>query len=323
MKLTSAETDLAKVSLGNHKYSLEQANTPSLVMMSELLRVNHRFAADIVNRGAELFGEVWAIEFERVVVSLFPSPEALAAAVKGYATFAMQSMRLQAVFERELQYKSKTHQQASLEVYFNEAHMMQEYLPGLLLSHFLWPHHYRQLQFFESAFVQAMRVAGATSFMEVGIGTGLYSGLLLSKLPSIDGVGIDISPSSKKFTEIQMLALGLATRYRVELLDITSISIEPKANWLICVEVLEHLDDPVAFLRGLRRNIATGGRAFITAALNAAHSDHIYLYRNSEEVLSHLVEAGFTLEQSFLANAYRPSSPSAPVPQAAAFIVTC
>jgi cyclopropane fatty-acyl-phospholipid synthase-like methyltransferase len=230
-------------------------------------------------------------------------------------------MRLQVAFERELKYKAKTHEQAASEVYFNEQHMMQEYLPGLLISHFLWPHHYRQLQFFESAFVQPMRLAGATSFMEVGIGTGLYSSLLLRKLPKVIGIGLDISPSSKRFTEAQMKALNLDNRYHVLLRDVTTSPMEPKANWLVCVEVLEHLDDPVAFLRGLRRNMEPGARAFITAALNAAHTDHIYLYRNANEVLAQLIEAGFTLEQSFVGSAYKPTSVGVPVPEAAAFIV--
>lgn len=302
-------------------YALDQSKFPGLMQMADTLRANHRFAADIVDRGAALFGEQWAIEFEQVLSALFPSAKALEAAVKGYATFAMHSMRLQAVFERDRQYKTKTHEQASSEVYFNEKHMMQEYLPGLLLSHFLWPHHYRQLQFFDSAFVQAMRVAGATSFVEVGIGTGLYSSLLLRKLPSVKGIGLDISPSSKLFTEAQMTALGVENRYHVELRDVTAVPMEPQTDWLVCVEVLEHLDDPVAFLRGLRRNMAPGARAFITAALNAAHADHIYLYRNADEVLAQLIEAGFSLEQSFVGAAYKPSAPGVPVPQAAAFIV--
>jgi 2-polyprenyl-3-methyl-5-hydroxy-6-metoxy-1,4-benzoquinol methylase len=302
-------------------FKLDRARYPGLVQMAQTLHANHRFASDIVDRGAALFGEPWADEFEQVLNALFPTPQAVAAAVKGYATFAMHSMRLQAVFERERQYKAKTHEQAASEVYFNERHMMDEYLPGLLLSHFLWPHHYRQLQFFDSAFVQAMRVAGATSFMEVGVGTGLYSSLLLRKLPAVFGIGLDISPSSKQFTETQMQALGVGHRYRVELRDVTANPIEPQTNWLVCVEVLEHLDDPVAFLRGLRRNMAPGAKAFITAALNAAHADHIYLYRNSDEVLAQLTEAGFALEQSFVGSAYKPSSPGVPVPEAAAFIV--
>lgn len=300
---------------------LDQSRYPALVQMAKTLHANHRFASDIVYRGITMFGEPWADEFEQVLNALFPTPETMVAAVKGYATFAMHSMRLQAVFERERQYKTKTHKQAASEVYFNERHMMDEYLPGLLLSHFLWPHHYRQLQFFDSAFIQAMRVAKATSFMEVGIGTGLYSTLLLRKLPTIFGIGLDISPSSKLFTEMQIRALGVEKRYRVELCDVTTNLIEPKTDWLVCVEVLEHLDDPVAFLRGLRRNMAPGAKAFITAALNAAHDDHIYLYRNADEVRAQLLEVGFALEQSFVSSAYKPSAPGVPIPEAAAFIV--
>jgi cyclopropane fatty-acyl-phospholipid synthase-like methyltransferase len=199
--------------------------------------------------------------------------------------------------------------------------MMGEYLPGLLLSHFLWPHHYRQLRFFDDAFVDAMRVAGASSFVEVGIGTGLYSGHVLRRLPDVRGTGYDISPFSQRFTEAQLAALGVGDRYSAELRDVTQEPTEPLAEWLVCVEVLEHLEDPVAFLRGLRATLAPGGKAFITAALNAAHADHIYLYRTAEDVLAHLVEAGFTLETSFVGAAYKPSRPGVPVPLAAAFIV--
>ena len=302
-------------------FSLDGDSHPGLVRMTEALRSRHRFAADIVDRGAALFGPRWADEFELVVSALFPTTEAVVAAVKGYAAFVMQSMRLQAVFESERRYEPKTYDQAANEVYFNEQHMMQEYLPGLLLSHYLWPHHYRQLRFFDDAFVDAMRVAGASSFVEVGIGTGLYSGLLLRRLPQVRGTGFDISPFAKRFTEAQLSALGVGDRYEAELRDVTVQSTEPRAEWLVCVEVLEHLEDPVAFLRGLRATMAPGAKAFITAALNAAHADHIYLYRTADDVLAHLTEAGFTLEQSFVGAAYKPSAPGVPVPLAAAFIV--
>jgi SAM-dependent methyltransferase len=302
-------------------YRVDGDTHPGLAQVTDALRAKHRFAADIVDRCAALFGSRWADEFELVVGALFPTPDAVAAAVKGYAAFAMQSMRLQAAFEREREYQAKTYDQAAGEVYFNEQHMMGEYLPGLLLSHFLWPHHYRQLRFFDEAFVESMRVSGASSFVEVGIGTGLYSGQLLRRLPGVRGDGFDISPFSLRFTEAQLDALGVGDRYSAQLRDVTTDPTEPLAEWLVCVEVLEHLEDPVAFLRGLRATMAPGGKAFITAALNAAHADHIYLYRTAEEVLAHLLEAGFTLEQSFVGAAYKPPAPGVPVPLAAAFIV--
>lgn len=301
--------------------ALDPSTHPALAGLTDALRTRHRFAAGIVDRCLELFGARWAEEFEQVLSALFPTPEAVDAAARGYAAFAMQSMRLQAAFELEGRYRPKSYDQAAAEVYLNEQHMMAEYLPGLLLSHFLWPHHYRQLRFFEIAFVEAMRVAGAESFVEVGIGTGLYSGLLLRRLPQVRGAGFDISPHSLHFTESQLAALDVGDRYAAELRDVTVQPTEPRAEWLVCVEVLEHLEDPVAFLRGLRATMAPDAKAFVTAAVNAAHADHIYLYRSADEVLAHLLEAGFTLEQSFVGAAYKPSRPGVPVPEAAAFVV--
>ena len=85
--------------------------------------------------------------------------------------------------------------------------------------------------------------------------------------------------------------------------------------------MLEHLEEPVALLRALRAMLVPGGKAFITAAINAPNADHIYLYRNQEEVLAQLESAGFCLEQGFVAAAYRPRG-NEPVPAIAAFIVT-
>ena len=90
---------------------------------------------------------------------------------------------------------------------------------------------------------------------------------------------------------------------------------------MIAPNCFEHLEDPVAWLRRLRDAVVPGGRAFITAALNAAQLDHIYLYENSEQVIEHLQAADFAVEQGFLANAHKPAAPGIPVPAIAAFIV--
>jgi hypothetical protein len=72
----------------------------------------------------------------------------------------------------------------------------------------------------------------------------------------------------------------------------------------------------------LRESLLPGGRAFITAALNSAHIDHIYLYESPEEVHEHLKSAGFALEQAFVGAPYPPATPDTPVPAVAAFVVT-
>lgn len=299
---------------------VDSRQMPRLAQLQTLFDQRYRFASALIGRALALFGDDWASDFEEVLVTLFPDDESLAAAAKGYAAFAFDSMRRQKAFEAARVYPHKTYAQAAGEVYFNDEHMTLEYLPGLLLSHYLWPHHYRQLQFFDSAFVGAMRSSGSKHFAEIGVGTAVYSHRILSKLPTSTGAGFDISPSSCHFAQARIRSAGAQARYVMHQQDIIAQPIEP-VPWLVCVEVLEHLEQPVEFLKALRAGLAPGGRAFITAALNAAHTDHIYLYRNSEEVWEHLNAAGFTLEQSLLAAAYAPPAKDVPVPLAAAFVV--
>jgi len=85
--------------------------------------------------------------------------------------------------------------------------------------------------------------------------------------------------------------------------------------------VLEHLEDPLTFLKALRRILTPGGQAFITAALNAPNADHIYLYRSPLEVADQLVAAGFYVQQYQSAFAYAPRKNSKYIPEIAAFIV--
>ena len=294
--------------------------TPLLAKLHTLFNQKHRYARALISRALGTFGNAWAADFEDTLATLCPNDAALETAAKGYSAFAFDSMRRQKAFELARVYPQKTYDQAASEVYFNHEHMMLEYLPGLMLSHFLWPHHYRQLQFFDSAFAAAMLRSLQPQFAEVGVGTALYSRRLLSRLPQSTGSGYDISPASCQFARRHIESGGLHWRYSMNEQDIISLPIAP-VPWLVCVEVLEHLEEPVEFLRALRAGLLPGGKAFITAALNAAHADHIYLYRNSEEVWAHLHAAGFTLEQSFVAAAYGPPSPGVPVPLAAAFVV--
>lgn len=294
--------------------------TPRLTELRELFQHEYGFFKDIVDQGAATFGSAWTEEFEQTLSGLFPTQPALAQAAKGYARFVMALVRLQRQFEKERRYPDKAYADAAGEVYMDEEYMLSQYLPGLLLSHFLWPHHWRHAKFFDLAFVSQMQAHPQPSFVEVGIGTGLYSRRLLQQLPSARGLGFDLSAGSKAFTEAHLRAFGLEDRYEAVLQDVLADPITP-CEWLVCIEVLEHLEDPTSFLRMLRESLLPGGRAFITAALNSAHIDHIYLYESAEDVHEQLKAAGFALEQAFIGAAYPPPAPDAPVAAVAAFVV--
>ena len=295
---------------------------PNVFLTNNIITQEFSFSRNIILNSIINFGNEWLEDFETLISRLFENEESLRSAIRGYSKFSMQSMREQAEFERTLTYKAKTFEQAADEVYLNQEYMISEYLPGLLLSHYIWPHHYRQLNFFKKCFLIPGRENDESTFIEIGVGTGIYSSIVLQKKPFAKGIGIDISPSSIDFTRKLIEKTVGGNRYNFLNTDIRDRSTsELKVKTLICVEVLEHLEDPLSFLKILRNNMAPGGRAFITAAINAAHTDHIYLYRNNLEVKEHLVAAGFQIEQFFVGSAYPAKTLSSVVPEAVAFIV--
>lgn len=299
----------------------ELEGTPGLDRLEAIFRAASPVFRNTVANLKATFGEEWARLADETVTRLFPGDPELAAAVEGYSRFSLEVVRLQIRFERELSYPQKSYADVAASVYANDAYMQSCYLPGLLLSHDLWAHHFRQRRYFERAFVDDMDRAGSERFYDVGVGTGLYSRLALRGAPRALGTGFDISPASRAFAEKHVDAFGAGDRYRTELRDVVAHPAEAVER-VICVEVLEHLEEPLLLLAALRAMLRRGGRAFITAAINAPHVDHIYLYRNAEEVRAQLVAAGFTVEQYFVGLAGPPRREGAPVPEVAAFVVT-
>lgn len=277
--------------------------------------------ASTVPKARENFGTAWEARFDETLEKIFGDDHArLEKAVAGYVRFALDATRLQKRFERELRYVAKTYEEAARTVYHSRDYMVDLYLPGILMSHFLWPHHYRQLTFFIERFVPLVGAAGHQRFCDVGIGTGFYSRQLLAALPDMTGTGFDISDHSIAFAVEQIKAFGYASRWQPVKQDVVAQPLAETWPVLVSVEVLEHLEDPVTFLHSLRRMLKPGGYGFITAAITAPNEDHIYLYNNAEEVAAQLRSCAFEIvaEQEDLA--YQPRA-GEPVPRLVAYIV--
>ena len=273
-------------------------------------------------RQRETFGQTWADQFGETLARFIAiTDDRLTSATKGYVNFALDGMRLQKKFEKTRSYDNKTYAEASKAVYQNKEYMFGMYLPGILMSHYLWPHHYRQFQFYERAFLPRIRGASIKEFCDIGPGTGFYSRQILTAEPQSQGWAFDLSPSSLEYSEQQVVAFGANDRWHKELRDIVLHTPERQWPFLVCIEVLEHLEDPLTFLKGLRAMLAPGGAGLISAAVTAPNEDHIYLYNSADEVRSQIEAAGFSVVAEQVDPAYAPKA-SEPVPINAAFIVS-
>ena len=253
--------------------------------------------ADIWRRSRDEFGAAWVEETVDNVVRLFGSEgtKGWEAAIRGYAEFALDAMRNQKFFEANGRYRWSTLNEIQGRYYDSEEYMMKNYLPGMYMSHYLWPHHFKLLTFFRTEALPNL-VPPPALFYDVGIGTGMYSRETLRELPKVRGVGFDISPYSVEFTRDVLRAYGLQDRYEFVLGDIFTANLPwETADFVVSQEVLEHLEEPERFTRILYRLTKPGGRAYITAAVNAGHSDHIYLFRSPEEVQALLTGVGWNI----------------------------
>lgn len=240
------------------------------------------------------FGTGWEDEISTNISCVFGDEynERWEEAVGGYAEFCTEALRAQVYFERNNCYRASNYETVVKECYQSSDYMKRRYLPGQYLSHYIWPHHQRMLRRFILDLLPKIN-KDVSLFYEVGVGCGMYSQCSLSAMPDAHGIGYDISDYALEFTLRVIQAHGLGNRYKIKKQNILTIPIEEKADFIISQEVLEHLEEPQVFIEGLYNATRTGGWGYITAAINAAHTDHIYLYRSPEEVQNQIEAAGW------------------------------
>jgi SAM-dependent methyltransferase len=293
-----------------------------LEILVQRLSTRFPYFAKIIDKRLQDFGDAWADDFEMELARFFRGDEeALRRATDGYGAFALDAMKLQKKFDKDRQYINKSYADVAAAVYHSQQYMFDLYLPGILLSQYLWPHHYRQLLFFREKFIARARNLPVNRFYDVGVGTGFYSKEMLTHLPGALGNGFDISDHSLAHALKMLSRWGLGDRYQAHNQDILAGDPEVLADAIVSVEVLEHLEDPPSFLRGLRRMLRKNGIGYVTAAVNAPNADHIYLYRSSDDVAKEIQGAGFEILDREEFFGYVPRDGES-VPSGAVFIVT-
>ena len=75
---------------------------------------------------------------------------------------------------------------------------------------------------------------------------------------------------------------------------------------------------PRGVFKSVEKNDEENSYGFITAAVNAANEDHIYLYRSGNEVKNQIEKCGFKIIAKQYDLAYEPKD-NEPVPENAAF----
>jgi len=266
------------------------------------------------------FGEKWLNEFISELKMLPDNLEFFKEIAKGYGSFCVEALRLQRDFDKSGLYPENSYDNALKTVYQNEKYMLNVYLPSLFLTHFLWSHHYKLQIWVKKQFFSKIDSTKESKFFDVGIGTGFYSYKFLKNFNNLFGYGYDISSASNAYTKNILSKNKLMNRYSLEN---KFVKFAPKDtfDYLICIELLEHLENPLQLLIDMHEKLKMNGLGIISAAINAPNRDHIYLYKSMAEVRNQIIKSGFKIQNEIELLAYEKIQERT-VPSSGVFIVS-
>lgn len=178
-------------------------------------------------------------------------------------------------FRQTGRYRYTSFAEARANVYDNHDYM-QRYMLGLGLSTFWWFNHVRLRRFFNQQLPTLVALGGA--YREVGPGHGIYFIDALRTGGFAEYEGVDISATSIGLTKRMLAnpAWGNLSPAKLKQADFLTAGDLRPSDVLVMGEVLEHVEDPGAFLARAYETTTQKARVFLTTCLNAPAVDHLY-----------------------------------------------
>ncbi len=215
-------------------------------------------------------------------------------AAESYNELCLRMLRDQIQFRKTGVYQIKDSAVAKKEVYEN-AEFMRRYMVGLLLTQMLWSNHYQLFRFFQSYLADSR----PQRYLEVGAGHGLFLVEAKRRFPSLEAVVCDVSQTSVDFCSRIVEAFGIDPKtimFRCE--DFFKVDLGKELfDFISAGEVLEHVNDAPNFLRRLQGFLKPAGRVYLSTCANCPAPDHVYHFRNIDEIRDLIRGSGFTIEQ--------------------------
>jgi 2-polyprenyl-3-methyl-5-hydroxy-6-metoxy-1,4-benzoquinol methylase len=182
------------------------------------------------------------------------------------------------------------------------------YMMALFFSQIFWVTHYRVNIFFLEDICKNRPKTGKV--LEVPAGTGIFIANFLKENKGWDGFALDLSETAIDFAKKTFNAFNIP-KEQLTLIqdDIYKHGSINKYDVILCGELLEHLEDPIGVLKKLYSFLKDDGELFITVAVYASMIDHIYLYRNAQEVRDQIKEVGFKTKKELVQNVFSKANP--------------
>lgn len=258
---------------------------PNIASIFEYVNKRYSLFSKTFNYISASFDDDYLIfceEIATVLRKMYSTEASLTNCLNAFIKYSHEYLLLQVSLSRKGKYFYSSFDEVNQSVYQSDM-MNGYYLDGLLLSQILWPNHYKIGRYF----ISLKNTAGASSaILDMPSGAGIYSYFIIRHFQFKELSSIDISPYSISYTKKLLTSAGLLDTKKISLRvqDVYDIDDSLRYDFIVCGELLEHLEDPEKLLMKLRRLLTDQGMLFLTTAIYAAAIDHIYLFKNIDEV---------------------------------------
>lgn len=210
-----------------------------------------------------------------------------------YLTIVADTFEEQKYFMEHESYRYSRFGDVATRVYFNDTYM-KKYMYGLAITAFLWPNHTALHRFF----LENLPVDKKGHYLEIGPGHGYYFMNAMARTSYDSFTGVDISKTSLDLTKNIIGYFYPNANKRLKLMEADFLQWqdhEAPYDAITMGEVLEHVENPLDFLKKIVSLSASDAHIFLTTCVNAPAVDHIYLFRTPEEVETMIAQAGMAV----------------------------
>lgn len=212
---------------------------------------------------------------------------------KCYDLIVKDTLREQLFFQKHKRYRYSSYAEVADSVYLNDEYMAM-YMHGLAITAFLWPNHRKMRRYF----LDAIPKKSTGNYLEIGPGHGVYllSAMQLTSYEHFEG--IDISPKSIELTRriLESGKFAIPGSFDLHCRDfLADQGTGRKYDAIVMGEVLEHVEEPLSFLRTIRSLASEDSFIYITTCINAPAIDHIYLFESVESLEDVICTSGLSI----------------------------
>lgn len=213
-----------------------------------------------------------------------------------YTTVVEDTFAEQMYFMRHGEYRNSSYAEVADSVYHDRQYM-DKYMYGLIVTAFLWPNHIEIARFFS----KHLPLDTPGKYLEIGPGHGYFMATAASRGAFNSLLGVDISEASIEQTRALLSKFAPNAADRCELRQCDFLDAETLGagsfQTVVMGEVLEHVEQPDAFLRRIHELARDDAFIYVTTCINAPAVDHIFLWRSTDELEALIEACGFRIRE--------------------------